>query len=1055
MGIRMTAMFLAAVLAAGTMQDLYAQGTYVSKPLADAMKAGKFYMKASSDNEVGATYEIAVRGDVSMSRATMPGRTVVTLGTEDYSYILDEKKKTWQGNPNNSSEGDFSHIRFVSQGTCRVNGADGWYYDKYSANSQDIIFYYNSSKVSIIELGGGMNELGPMSLQSFSSTIPSNMYFCVGNDWKPASGGGAAAAGGIDKSAIEKQIRESLKGQKLPPGMTVDSMVEMAMSRMGGVAAKAAPSSTPEPPKCSKPWQDSGSVVELAAGNTSARLTISDRRPLDKPVFASAFSAPASSLHRTDLDVTNEGIHAALLSLKEQFAGMSDEEVMRTILNYNNDMMLAFRGGCVTGDMIEAAVARCLIYPDALTYNNTGLLFLYKDDPQTALTYFKPALEMAPDNEIILANLAESFFDVGDYTAARKYAERCLAIEPEYGAAQQVLTSIYFLEGNYDKGFTSLLKTARNFFTDITASQFMSVWTSIQEIASRGPQGEQIKPLLDRIYTKENLDLLTEATKSGFEYNYQELVQDPLSYPWPLEDKNCQYAYKYFGKCSQLQAQFQNRLSSERNACMKEKKGLIDLYLMMGSGNTVSDMTSLQSSIQKRVKYAKVDITSSLPDQSVIDNAYITASKLCAGNSDGNILFDARQFWCLMLWDQYMGLRLDYADGDLAGSEDGVLTGTYMEGYKVMLDKLSQADRMLKAADEKRNSQAEKLSNERFDELRELESRSASMKSEAYEAARKGIDRKYLQALVPVYKTWNNECSQLEKIKMSARKDYYMKELRPAMEEYWLKMFSMTSYCHDQNVIKYFLNKVMVEDSRIVESVYDFGYSTGLNMSTRFQTYKQIAEEAGVTIQELEKEISELNATVAQQSKLPGGTSKDPGELGVGVDLITFQLKASVNGDGEFIFEYTNRLDGYVDSFNLTNGSYTSKETFLTLADEKRGVKSEAEIARKNLEDFVGDKAIGAIADVVPGGKLLKIPYDVAKAADSFGAESNTRRYAVTQDAAGNKTGSGAEYTHTKSYSYDDATLTVGHTDRMSGNCVSRKYHIRASYKLFFAEGTK
>ena len=66
-----------------------------------------------------------------------------------------------QGNPNNSSAGDFCELRFVSQGTCRVNGADGWYYDQYSAEGQSITFCYNSSKVSIIELGGETDGLGP------------------------------------------------------------------------------------------------------------------------------------------------------------------------------------------------------------------------------------------------------------------------------------------------------------------------------------------------------------------------------------------------------------------------------------------------------------------------------------------------------------------------------------------------------------------------------------------------------------------------------------------------------------------------------------------------------------------------------------------------------------------------------------------------------------------------------------------------------------------------------------------------------------------------------
>ena len=70
-------------------------------------------------------------------------------------------------------------MTFVRQGSCKVGGKNGWYFDEYTSDGQTITFYYNSDKVAIIDLGDP--QMGPAALQSFSPTIPKHMYFCVGN----------------------------------------------------------------------------------------------------------------------------------------------------------------------------------------------------------------------------------------------------------------------------------------------------------------------------------------------------------------------------------------------------------------------------------------------------------------------------------------------------------------------------------------------------------------------------------------------------------------------------------------------------------------------------------------------------------------------------------------------------------------------------------------------------------------------------------------------------------------------------------------------------------
>ena len=149
----------------------------VSAPLVKALESGKYYMELS---DRGTEMEIAARGGVSLSR-TDEG---IILAANGCCYLLDEEAKTWTAQPGeNPAPGGTMTLK--EQGRCRVNGQDGWYYDDYRAAGATVSFYYKSDKVAIVDFGGS-DGMGPMNLLSFSSSIPRNMYFCVGKDWKAA-----------------------------------------------------------------------------------------------------------------------------------------------------------------------------------------------------------------------------------------------------------------------------------------------------------------------------------------------------------------------------------------------------------------------------------------------------------------------------------------------------------------------------------------------------------------------------------------------------------------------------------------------------------------------------------------------------------------------------------------------------------------------------------------------------------------------------------------------------------------------------------------------------
>ena len=156
----------------------FAQNRLVSTPVVEAIESGKFYMKVSM--ELGgrkATVEMASRAGVTMSRTSMSGMDAVMLSTGDMVYQLDEKAKTWR-----SGMGLVpvpGRMTFVRQGTCKVGGKSGWYFDEYASDGSTITFYYNSDKVAIIDFGDP--QAGPMALQSFSPTIPKHICCRLSN----------------------------------------------------------------------------------------------------------------------------------------------------------------------------------------------------------------------------------------------------------------------------------------------------------------------------------------------------------------------------------------------------------------------------------------------------------------------------------------------------------------------------------------------------------------------------------------------------------------------------------------------------------------------------------------------------------------------------------------------------------------------------------------------------------------------------------------------------------------------------------------------------------
>ncbi|MBQ4200882.1 MAG: tetratricopeptide repeat protein, partial [Bacteroidales bacterium] len=535
--------FLSLFLALGACLA-FAQGNYVSSPIVKAMESGKYYMKLGSvqsvsdpdiqTDKIKMSIEIASRGGVSMSRTHMQLMDAVTLTTDNATYILDEAAKTWTAQPGGGTS--YGGLKFVRQGRCRVNGKDGWYFDEYAADGTTITFYYNSDKVSIVDLGTVAGEgLGPMSLLSFSTFIPSNMYFCIGNDWKEgASGSGMGAAAGIsaddalamagmDRAALEAQIRESLKGEKLPEGMSIDDMVNMALGAMGGSAGKdgaragsgvaAAPASIlPAPPKCAKPWTDSGTPDELSCGVSLASISITDRQGVSAPVLASSLpqATPKKKL-RIDREITQEGVKLATVRFLAQCKGKSAEQIERNVIQYADSLGWALFTGAITGELAESAIARCSVYPHPTMLNTTGTMLLELGEPKYALEYFEKSSEYQPNYAEALYGQIECHLDMGNEEQARKIVPKILEMTPN--GLQDGRAWLYkaLLEKKKDSPFKAadyLFKSiSYGYFDQNSALMLSSLLTELDaaEMAAAERDGDFLN-LVESVFTEENLD---------------------------------------------------------------------------------------------------------------------------------------------------------------------------------------------------------------------------------------------------------------------------------------------------------------------------------------------------------------------------------------------------------------------------------------------------------------------------------------------------------------------------------------------------------------------
>lgn len=1040
---RLSLVLLALVLPLGVAQ---AQDSYVSAPLVKVMESGKFYMKLSgsqtvedaewASSPIAMSVELASRGGVSMSRTHTQMMDVVSLTTSTGTYRLDEAAKTWTAQP---GAGAFAggKLRFVRQGSCRVNGEAGWYFDEYRADDgSSFTFYYNSDKVSVLELGAPDGEgLGALNLQSFSSYIPSNMYFCVGNDWKEDAGAGgmdALGMAGLDKSALEAQIRESLKGEELPPGMSVDDLVKMAMGSMGGAAGKGGAqkkSAFPAPPKCATRWTDSGSPEELACGGSLSRIVISDKRNLSAPVYASTMQPAKPPVGPKDgLEVTEEGVRRAAELLQKEIQGMTAKEMISLIMDRNDAICQQMMLGDINGQLIEQAIARAAAYPHPATYSTVGAMYQVKAEPAKALEYYQAAEQMDPKDIVVEYGILDCYMDMENYAAARKVVPKIIEL-CEDGKWRD--GAVYLRKAQLDIEAGELYEAVDDLFMSISLGHFeeesaimlMSMLFQLEATGIKSADGLDFKGVLDRVFSENNLKLL----RKGITWSFDNLDLGRPERTFPIDFAAS--AIKSIWPSLEMTA---DAMDTHRDILLKtaevpkDKEDFFALYMAMGAAETVASGAQSMAEtginldvVQKEAKgsaraqreIAKVERQfQNLPS---MQGTYKMLSKALATKYgyQGFYLPDARAFYCLTALNFYHRWLVAYYAGGFSWTEDkdedGIdetLHGCYPESFKARFKEdvriYQKYERDMAAAAERHRAEEEKYSKQ----LEALAKRHSKHDAEEDECTREmaRVLHQLMMATMVHHPQENLDITEAEDIALTRNNnDHFINDIKPFLEYWYADMGGYAQYIRDDALYTYFQFNAYADVYDAWAEPYRSAASLGKQLSDDqdFIDQKHAELEAEWERQEQER----VRATILAKIEEDRRRAEAPGQERTLSDFyVTFpfgNFDLSVGYvDGHMGWKYKDNNDGSVLIGRFIGNETRSYRLFRTLADEPTPPNQELKgwvdgLIQNTMEALLGDSRSEAFKWMVGAangarGKLLQT--------------DGTRYEGTTRDSAGN-----------------------------------------------------
>jgi tetratricopeptide (TPR) repeat protein len=145
----------------------------------------------------------------------------------------------------------------------------------------------------------------------------------------------------------------------------------------------------------------------------------------------------------------------------DDLEGMDEENQVEYLLTIGDYMALSQATGDCGGEFLSMAEAATLIYPCEYLLNNYGTLLMSEGDFAEAVIWLEKANEAGTNNPMVLTNIAECYYQLGDTNAAMNFATQALTAEPGYGLAYLIMTCVHPKNGNDILAMETLFKSMR------------------------------------------------------------------------------------------------------------------------------------------------------------------------------------------------------------------------------------------------------------------------------------------------------------------------------------------------------------------------------------------------------------------------------------------------------------------------------------------------------------------------------------------------------------------------------------------------------------------
>jgi len=218
------------------------------------------------------------------------------------------------------------------------------------------------------------------------------------------------------------------------------------------------------------------------------------------------------------------GIAYYLGYIAQELEPLSDADRAEYLLNLADYAAVMQGGGMVDGNLMNAMGAACLLYPTTYLINNYASLLMSQQQYKEALTWLELAAEAEPNNPVILTNLGECCYELGNLSMAMVYTDMAIAAESEFGLAHLIQCCVYMKQGNLNEAINSLFRSAKTCWTELTTDLMTDLYLYTKDTMERYDKF---------IITKEQLDIFMEAAGYGTTSDGRDTLKYQVSLPFP------------------------------------------------------------------------------------------------------------------------------------------------------------------------------------------------------------------------------------------------------------------------------------------------------------------------------------------------------------------------------------------------------------------------------------------------------------------------------------------------------------------------------------------